>query len=311
MLASLVLASCAVDPPAQAPATTVITPTAAPIPPGVALRPQPTLPSHSAPTLTPQTFTGTIPIPSTGSISNSTDPGWTRYDSINQIHDLAFAPDGTLWASTNTGLVHWDLRTAAYTRYRIPTFVIDFAVAPDGTLWLGTQQGVCHLSGLVGQPDAARCRFYTEADGLIRNAVRAVDVAPDGTVWVGTETGVSRYTDAGSDTGDGGSWHSYLAPVPTQDLVVAPNGEVWHATTAGVGRYQPSEDAWVTYTEAHGLPAGNANIVAIGPEGEVWAYILWQGVYRFTGERWEPAGEIPGSLVWSVPNQMLFSAFKV
>jgi ligand-binding sensor domain-containing protein len=296
MLTSLLLASCALDPPAQAPATTVITPTAAPIPLDVVLRPQPTLSGNSAPAQPPTTFTGTITIPSTESIATSTAPGWTGYDSINRIHDLAFAPDGTLWASTDAGLVHWDLRTAAYTRYLIPTFVNDFAVAPDGTLWLSTQQGVCHLSGLAGE-GAAVCRFYTEADGLIHNAVRAVDVAPDGTVWVGTETGVSHYTDAGSGTGDGGYWHSYPAPVPTQDLAVAPNGEVWMATASGVGRYQPSQDAWVTYTEVHGLPAAHANVVAIGPEGEVWIYILWQGVYRFTGERWEQVGEIPGGLV--------------
>jgi len=152
----------------------------------------------------------------------------------------------------------------------------------DGTLWLTTGHGVCHFEG-------TSCGIYTDADGLIHNAVRAVAVAPDGVVWVGTERGVSRF--------DGRSWKSYPSPVPTQDLAVAASGEVWAATTGGVGRYMPSQDTWTTYTEEHGLPSSQAQVIAIGPEGDVWTYILWQGVYRFDGENWHTVDGITGGIV--------------
>jgi ligand-binding sensor domain-containing protein len=185
-----------------------------------------------------------------------------------------------LWASTNSSLVHWELSTDTYTRYLIQA--TDMAVAPDGTLWLATDHGVCHFDGTT-------CRTYTDADGLIHNAVWTVTVASDGVVWVGTERGVSRF--------DGRSWKSYPSNVPTRDLAVAASGEVWAATVEGVGRYMPSQDAWTTYTDEHGLPGLQAQVIAVGPEGNVWTYILWQGVYRFDGENWHTVDGITGGIV--------------
>jgi ligand-binding sensor domain-containing protein len=193
---------------------------------------------------------------------------------------VAFAPDGTLWAITNGVLVHWELSTDTYTRHLIQA--TDMAVAPDGTLWLATSHGVCHFDG-------ASCQTYRDADGLVHNAVQAVAVAPDGVVWLGTEIGVSRF--------DGRSWKDYPSPVPTWDLAVAASGEVWAATAGGVCRYTPSQDAWITYTEEHGLPGSQAQVVAIGTEGDVWTYILWQGVYRFDGQNWRAVDGITGGIV--------------
>jgi hypothetical protein len=126
------------------------------------------------------TATPNVPPPSTISstttISTSPSPGWTEYVSINDIHDLTFGPDGTLWAITNGGLVHWDLSTDTYTRHLIHARSI--AVAPDGTLWLAADYGVCHFDG-------ASCKNYA-TDGLIHSEVRVIEVAPDRVVWVGT-----------------------------------------------------------------------------------------------------------------------------
>jgi hypothetical protein len=38
----------------------------------------------------------------------------TAYPSLNAITDLAFAPDGALWAATYEGLVRWDLADDSY-----------------------------------------------------------------------------------------------------------------------------------------------------------------------------------------------------
>jgi ligand-binding sensor domain-containing protein len=206
-------------------------------------------------------------------------PSWTGYENINTIFALAFGADGTLWAATSGGLVHWDLGSERYTRYPFDGFVGDLAVAADGSLWLATEYGLCHFDGTA-------CQVYTEAEGLIDNAIRTVVVDPDGVVWVGTPRGVGRF--------DGEAWRSYPSEVPTNDLAAGTAGEVWAATSGGIGRYLPAEDSWVTYGEEHGLPSPGAQVIATSPGGEVWAYLLWEGVYRFDGDLWRPVEGIEG-----------------
>jgi ligand-binding sensor domain-containing protein len=238
----------------------------------------------SSPTPLPAVFT----IPSTTTAAIPINPEWTRYVGINDVHGLAFAPDGSLWATTSAGLVGWDVRAETYTRY--PIQARDIAASPDGSLWLAADHGLCHFTH--DPAGGATCRNYTALDGLIHNSVRAVEVAPDGAVWAGTEVGLSRF--------DGTTWGNYPTSVPTEELAIARDGEVWHATAAGVGRYIPSQDAWMTYTEEHGLPNSRAMVIAVGSEGEVWTYVLWHGVYRLIGERWEAVGEVPGGLVGDI-----------
>jgi hypothetical protein len=299
-LSALLLASCTTDTPEPTSTRTSIGPTQAP-PPYVTPFPTAVPGSTPAPNITPTPPPTVSEVPSTTTVATSVEPGWTKYISINDIYDLEFAADGSLWALTRGGLVHWDLNTGTYTRYLIQP--IDIAVAPDGTLWLAMEAGLCHFG--AGLDGSATCRNYTAADGLIDNTVRVVTVDADGTVWVGTQIGLSRF--------DGDSWKSYPSPVPTEDLAVAPNGEVWHATPIGISRYSPSQDAWTTYSEENGLPHSHGSIVAVGPNGEVWTYILWQGIYRLNdsassvsttrtgdGESWEVVEEVPGGLVGEI-----------
>jgi hypothetical protein len=83
-------------------------------------------------------------MPSTNTVATSTAPGWATYESINDIRDLTFAPDGTLWAVTSGGLVHWDL--TAQTRAgppctRYPIRAKAMALTPDGSLWPALEEG--------------------------------------------------------------------------------------------------------------------------------------------------------------------------
>ncbi len=256
------------------------------------------MPVPPSPTITPGSASGVVAapsqeagtaealpatIPSTDTVATSRAPGWTTYESINDIYDLAFAEDGTLWAVTSGGLVHWDLDTQTYARY--PTDARALAMAPDGTLWLASEQGLCRFDGIS-------CDTY-----LVDHDVQAVAVAPDGMVWVGTERGVSRF--------DGNSWKSYPSPVATHDLAVTASGEVWAATAGGVGRYLPAEDRWITYTQDHGLPSSGAQVIAVGPsppgstDSAVWVYLVWEGVYRFAGGAWQKV-EGTGVLVFDI-----------
>jgi ligand-binding sensor domain-containing protein len=219
-------------------------------------------------------------------VARSAGAGWTTYDSLNSIHSLAFAVDGTLWAVIGTGgLVHWDLDTGDYVRYLVD--VAGVARAPDGTLWLWTRETLCRFYGSTCQPQA-------DADGMLASGIRALAVGADGTVWVGTNRGVSRF--------DGVNWRGYPSTVPTSDLSAAADGEVWAATAGGVGRYLPAEDRWITYHGEHGLPNGNIGVVATGPDSEVWVSVLWEGVYQFVpaqdlsleGGRWQKVDGVSG-----------------
>jgi ligand-binding sensor domain-containing protein len=292
VLSSLLLAGCAANSQnLVSPTTGVSTPRAAGIGPGLwpTGMPAPPSPTMTAVSASPGSATSsrkearpdTLPatIPSTHGVATSRTPGWTTYESINQVRDLAFAPDGTLWAATGGGLVHWDLNAQTYTRYSITARAL--ALAPDGTLWLGLEQGLCRFDGVS-------CAIYPEAGGLIGYGVLEVAVAPDGIVWVGTAQGVSRF--------DGDSWQDYPSPVATRDLAITPSGEVWAATAGGIGRYSAADDTWITYAKSHGLPSSNAQVIAAGPDDEVWAYLVWEGVYRFDGTGWQKVEGASGSV---------------
>jgi ligand-binding sensor domain-containing protein len=216
---------------------------------------------------------------------------WTNYPSLNDVHSLAFAPDGSLWAGTGSGVVRWDLDTDTYVRYSIADGlawddVTDLTFAPDSTLWAATRGGgVSHFNGMDWTT-------YTEADGLIDNLAYAIAVASEGSVWVGTQSGASHF--------DGTVWTKYTAADGlAADLIwyvaIAPDGDVWFSThTGGVSRYNPDRHTWRTYGVADGLPLRNARFLATGPDGAPWLHIGYDHVYRFDGTTWQLAYEAGG-----------------
>ncbi len=273
LLSILLMAACAQG-----------TPTPAPIPTGSSVsRPQP---SPSALIPAPATADpGPIPstIDSTTTVAVEVAPGWTRYESINYVRALAFAADGGLWASTDGGLVRWDLDTATYTRYLLQADQI--AVAPDGTLWLDTAYGLCRFDGMA-------CELTPEMPESMAGGIFALAMAPTGEVWAGGESGASRL--------DWGSWTGYPLGVGVYGLAVSANGEVWAATSAGVGRYDRAEDRWTFDTQEQGLPAGQVMALGVGPGDEVWVYVIWEGLFRLYGEEWQPVENPPGGDVRAI-----------
>jgi ligand-binding sensor domain-containing protein len=194
------------------------------------------------------------------------------YLGVNEVQDLAFALDGSLWAATTGGAAHWDLADDSYVQYTAAdglasNYVTGVAVAPDGCLWFSTGSGVSHFSG-------STWTTYTAADGLAAGTPLAVAVTPGGEVWVGATEGVSRF--------DGRAWTSYLPGTRAHQVAVAPDGAVWFANHgAGVNRYSPADDTWTAYTQAGDLPLRGVTALTVGPDGDVWAYENWEGVYRF------------------------------
>jgi uncharacterized repeat protein (TIGR01451 family) len=215
---------------------------------------------------------------------------WVRYPSLNNISSLAFAPDGSLWAGTASGVVRWDLVTDTYLHYSVADGlasddVTDLAFASDGTLWIATRGGVTRFDG-------TGWTSYSEADGLPSDLVYSLATGSDGSVWVGTQSGASYF--------DGSAWaSSAVADRPPADLVwyvaIAPDGDVWFSThTGGIIRHSPAQDTWTTYGTEDGLPVPNARFLTIGPDGAPWLHIGYHHVYRFDGTTWQLAYEAGG-----------------
>jgi ligand-binding sensor domain-containing protein len=223
--------------------------------------------------------------------------GWTAYLGVNDVQGLAFAPDGALWAATSGGAVRWDLAAGSYTQYTVAdglasdtgqglaaTYATGVALAPDGSIWFATLGGVSHRLGTTWTS-------YTTANGLVSNAVQSIAVTAEGQVWVGTIDGASRFAD--------GTWTTYLPGVRAWKVAVAPDGAVWGANQgAGVSRYSPADDAWISYTEADGVPLQGVTALAVGPAGDVWVYENWEGVYRLAAAATPGAGDKQWQKVW-------------
>lgn len=218
------------------------------------------------------------------------------YPSLNAITDLAFAPDGALWAATYEGLVRWDLTDGSYRHVGqadgLPApGVLALAFAADGSLWAGTQSGVAYYDG-------ATWRNYQLATGRAGDLVYDVAVAVDGTVWAGTGQGASALA-VNESIGEDQGWQHYtpadgLAGSLVWQVAPAADGTVWFSTHGGgVCRLDPSSGGWTTYTAPDAFPLPNARVLAIGPDGHPWVHIGYDNVYRFDGQQWQlayPAG---------------------
>jgi streptogramin lyase len=231
-----------------------------------------------------------LPMPSPSALVPTMEPtappaaGQAIHLGVNQVQDLAFAtvPEDILWAATTGGAARWDLDTETYIQYTAAdglasNYVTGVAVAPDGSVWFSTGSGISHFDG-------STWTTYTVEDGLAAGTPQSIALAPGGEVWVGTTDGVSRYQPAD------GTWTSYLPGVRAWDVAVASDNSVWFATHgAGVTRYSPADETWTTFTEAAGQPLRGITALTAGPDGQVWAYENWDGVYRFDGSRWQKA----------------------
>jgi hypothetical protein len=85
--------------------------------------------------------------------------------------------------------------------------------------------------------------------------------------------------------------------VGVSDLDAKYPGEAWAATSQGVARHREADDSWTGYAEEQGLPGHQIWTVGVSPNGEVWAHVAWEGLYRFDGEGWQAVEDPPGGIV--------------
>lgn len=122
-----------------------------------------------------------------------TDTGCRLYQSQSEVvgpdvHDIAYASDGTLWAGGFGGVtVYRDgNRVGSFTpKEGLPSSAVRCVTpGPDGTMWVGTDIGIARYDG-------QRWSLRHSRRWLAGDDVRDIAFDADGTAWVATDAGVS------------------------------------------------------------------------------------------------------------------------
>ena len=226
---------------------------------------------------TPSTVPGTtVPV---APISDLSASGLLASSFINEVRDLAMAPDGTVWVATRGGVVSWGNGASDAVAYGeddgLPTASVErIVVAADGTVWASGDSvgdGWIAYFDQTWQPMEARIDemaadtmggVWAMAEGVLihidRNGTEQISISeeprlfgPGGgiavddadRVWI-----VNGNPDYGVLVYDGGSWQEFsIAKGIPGDILysvaIAPNGTVWIATEdLDHGTPDPGED---------------------------------------------------------------------
>jgi len=220
---------------------------------------------------------------------------------VGQIADIAWAPDGTIWAATRHGVLHWDPAAGSATAYGqadgLPTTSAErIAVAADGTAWAGGYGWLARFDG--------SWTVFTEFAGLSMTYPGPFAVAPDGVLWAQAYTSAADGTPMPRLLRFDGEWSAIpidVAGAATSSwfrVAVAPDGTIWGSTYEG-GIFAFDGVRWTHHTAAStGLP--DAPVLAgVAPDGSAWAVMSafcegetgpchdpGYGVARFDGTRW-------------------------
>lgn len=190
-------------------------------------------------------------------IFESTHFGSGQY--VNQVKDLALAPDGRLWVATADSVVVYDGQAWDYFEldkgWEEDYSVDHLAIDPDGVVWAGTSShGLLRFDGESWDAD--------ERDFL--SNVQAMTLDPQNQVWVGTYSrGVSRR--------DGG-WqnfktnNTYLSSNRIHSLASDQAGRVWIGTEWGLNIYDGKD--WISYHMSNAdLPHEEIEVLAVAGSG--------------------------------------------
>jgi sugar lactone lactonase YvrE len=199
------------------------------------------------------------------------------------------APDGSLWATSETAIYSFDgeeWAVQATTSDGALRFG-SLAIGHDGTVWVMDWTGMVLLrleeDGTLA-PIEAGADVYS---GLV--SPDEIAVSPDGDVWL---VGMVRGTAPDAEAllrFDGSEWEvipgpeSFLNHPVGNSLDIGPDGTLWVNTSngysgpQGVGGLARLDDAgWTTFTEAVGVQAWGGqgfiatDLLAVAPDGSLW-----------------------------------------
>jgi len=241
----------------------------------------------------------------------ATDNGLQRYDGyrfVTYVHDpqdaaslsqnivtaLAFAPDGTLWAGTESeGLESLAPGSSRFSHHlhdgeKEESLADDrvFALLFDkqGRLWVGTDQGLDRM-------DTTGAFHHYVTHSTLPNGERILSLyqTPDGTLWVGSDHGVFRY-DARADAlvrlvpKGGAAVAAAMAVLDTAPIVLLygdRGGRLWIGSEHGIGVLERGGELSRFYTQQPGKDCGLQSDHTRGlledEDGGMWLALLHGG----------------------------------
>jgi hypothetical protein len=97
-----------------------------------------------------------------------------------------------------------------------------------------------------------------------------------------------------------GGWRTYTNTNCIFDLAIW-GDEVWAATCGGVVRWNRTDGSYIVYTVADGLPHNNIAVIAVDPQGHIWAAPNQSDMLTvFDGQAWTvytAAAGLPGGSI--------------
>jgi len=204
------------------------------------------------------------------------------------VLSMAETTDGKVWLGTqDKGLFYVSQGKVFDAGKGLPRSKINCLLALENQgLWLGTDRGMVRWNGAevtsVGIPASLR---RTQVLSMIRDH--------DSNVWVGTSDGLIRMND------EGGPVEVRTDPAVTA-LFEDREGNLWIGSSRGLERLRDS--AFVTYSEAAGLPSGSNGPVYVDPEGRTWFAPLEGGLHWIKGADSGSVAEagLPRDVVYSI-----------
>lgn len=249
----------------------------------------------------------------------------------NVTYSLLLDRDGSMWAGTAAGLVHFtgerlDRIGTAAGMPNVPVFHL--SQGASGVIYVGTERGayrdrdgrfeqvspllpddgVPSLSedqagnlwvgtvnnGLLRLGKSGVDRFSSQR-GLPNNRVAALMVDREGSAWAGTNGGLLRLGDAPFTTwnGDQGLSDDYV-----RALAEARDGSLWIGTSRGLNRIRDGK-VEASYTSADGLPSDSILSLLEDHDGSLWVGTYTAGLLRMRDGKvvahYDNAHGMPGS----------------
>lgn len=191
----------------------------------------------------------------------------------NYVLCVAAANDGGAWILCDDRIRKWD--GARWTEDRGPFPWPKGGVAcalelRDGTLAIGTLEAGLHLVF----PDGRKPAHFDAKNGLPQNWVRFLCEDREGNLWAGAGSAglVSIHASPFSVLSLPEETHGCSALSVATDA----HGALWIGTD-GAGLYRYANGRWQHYGPTEGLANWYVPVVAVGPDGSVWASDFWWG----------------------------------
>jgi ligand-binding sensor domain-containing protein len=196
--------------------------------------------------------------------------GWER--NSDDIRDICFASDGSIWLATWNGAVRWkdaarDTFTVSSTNFGLPGDQVNGLCEDlDGDMWFATYATDFYHPNALARLDQAG-QWSNLTPPLISNGslLRSVRTSWDGTLWMGGEyAGLVGYRD--------GQWTQpsgiYLG-THVGSLVEDRRGHAWFPTFGDLVRYADGE--WGALTQIDGLSSPYTTCILEDPvTGALW-----------------------------------------